>query len=286
LDSLVSEYRSCNGLKAGGHIDGELLRDLNILPAERARKILVNMERLRWVPKAPGSNYLLVNIPGFMLYAYENDSLAWSMPVVVGKPVHQTVIFSGSMKYVVFSPYWNIPPGILANETLPAIKRDPSYLRRNNMEVVSGGKVIDPATLNWRKYSASRFPYMIRQKPGGNNSLGNVKFLFPNEYNIYLHDTPAKSLFAADSRSFSHGCIRVSRPGELAAYLLRADSTWNSSKIAQAMRSGKEKYVTLKEPVSVYIGYFTAWVDSQGRLNFRPDIYGHDAKLSAMLFGR
>src|SRR5690606_18945285 len=126
-------------------------------------------------------------------------------------------------------------------------------------------------------YSASNFPYMIRQKPGGSNSLGRVKFLFPNEYNIYLHDTPAKSLFSADSRSFSHGCIRVSQPAALAEYLLRADSAWTRKEIDRAMNSGKEKYVTLKDPVTVYIGYFTAWVDSKGHLNFRPDVYGHDA---------
>lgn len=286
LDSIVGEYRLCNGLRSSGHVDRALINDLNTPVKDRVRKILVNMERLRWVPSAPGDYYLLVNIPGFMLYAYENDSLMWSMPVVVGKPVHQTVIFSGSLKYVVFSPYWNIPPGILANETLPAIKRNVSYLKRNNMEVVKGGKVIDPGSIEWSKYSASSFPYMIRQKPGGSNSLGRVKFLFPNQYNIYLHDTPAKSLFSADSRSFSHGCIRVSKPRELAEYLLRGDSTWTSREVSRAMSSGKEKYVTLDQPVTVYIGYFTAWVDSKGRLNFRPDVYGHDAKLSAMLLAK
>src|SRR3546814_913209 len=258
FDSLIRDYRLCNGLATAGHIDQKLLDNLNIRPEDRMRKILINMERLRWVPNAPGDYYLLANIPGFMLYAYENDSLMWSMPVVVGKPAHQTVVFSGSMKYVVFSPYWNIPPGILANETLPAIKRNVSYLKKHNMEVVRGGKVVNPATIDWKKYSASNFPYMIRQKPGGSNSLGRVKFLFPNEYNIYLHDTPAKSLFSADFRSFSHGCIRVSKPAELAEYLLRSDSTWNKVEIARLMHSGKEKYVTLKEPVTEYIGYFTA----------------------------
>lgn len=286
FDSVIKEYRLCNGLASDGTIDQELVDNLNIPLKDRVRKILVNMERLRWVPDSPGNYYLLVNIPGFMLYAYENDSLKWSMPVVVGKPIHQTVVFSGSMKYVVFSPYWNIPRGILANETLPAIKRDPSYLRKKNMEVVSGKKVISAGSIDWKKYSASSFPYMIRQKPGGGNALGKVKFLFPNEYSIYLHDTPSKSHFSADSRSFSHGCIRVSRPAELAEYLLRNDSTWTADKIRRAMNSGKEKYVTLEQPVTVYIGYFTTWVDSKGHLNFRPDVYGHDAKLSALLFGK
>lgn len=286
LDSLIAEYRLCHGLKAKGGINAALIDDLNKPLEMRIRKLLVNMERLRWVPSAPGDYYLLVNIPGFMLYAYENDSLMWSMPVVVGKPVHQTVVFSGNMKYVVFSPYWNIPRGILANETLPAIKRDPAYLRKKNMEVVKGKTVVNPADVDWQKYSAATFPYMIRQKPGNGNALGKVKFLFPNEYSIYLHDTPSKSHFMEESRSFSHGCIRVSRPAELAGYLLRRDSSWTAEKIAEAMNSDKEKYVTLKEAVPVYIGYFTTWVDSKGRLNSRPDVYGHDAKLSAMLFGK
>jgi murein L,D-transpeptidase YcbB/YkuD len=191
------------------------------------------------------------------------------------------------MKYVVFSPYWNVPPGILGSEVLPGIKRSTSYLARHNMEVAGGsGNVISPSSINWSKYTARNFPYIIRQKPGGANSLGKVKFLFPNEYNIYLHDTPSKGLFTETKRSFSHGCIRVSEPRKLAIYLLRNDSSWTEKRIDAAMNSAKEQYVTLKYKLPVFIGYFTAWVSSSGQLNFRDDVYGHDAKLAGLLFGK
>jgi murein L,D-transpeptidase YcbB/YkuD len=186
------------------------------------------------------------------------------MNVVVGTATNSTVIFTGNLKYVVFSPYWNVPPGILKKEVLPGIARDPSYLSRHNMERYGNGQV--------------------RQKPGPRNSLGLVKFLFPNNYSIYLHDTPSKNLFKEDKRAFSHGCIRVSEPAWLATWLLRADSTWTDAAIDKAMHASKEKYVTLKNEIPVFIGYFTAWVDREGRLNFRDDIYGHDKKMMEKMF--
>jgi murein L,D-transpeptidase YcbB/YkuD len=229
-----------------------------------------------------------VNIPQFKMHVYDKGKLAWSCNVVVGKPGANTVIFTKELRYIVFSPYWNVPPGILAKEVLPGLKRGAgSYLARQNMEIVSAsGKVISPQSINFSKYSGSNFPYLVRQKPGGKNSLGKVKFLFPNEYNIYLHDTPARYLFGENKRSFSHGCIRVSEPKHLAQWLLRGDSTWTGKKIDDLMNAGKEKYVTLKEKVPVFIVYFTAFVDSKGRLNFCDDVYGHDAKLAETLFGR
>jgi murein L,D-transpeptidase YcbB/YkuD len=195
----------------------------------------------------------------------EKDSVILSCNVVVGKATNKTVIFRGDMKYVVFSPYWNVPPSIINKEILPAMKRNPNYLAKHNMEY-NGGK--------------------IRQKPGPNNSLGLVKFLFPNSFNIYLHDTPSKSLFKEDKRAFSHGCIRVSEPFELARYLLRHDPSWTPEKINGAMNSGKEQYVTLKNTVPVYLVYFTAFVDAQGKLNFRDDIYNRDQELKEMLFAK
>jgi murein L,D-transpeptidase YcbB/YkuD len=185
------------------------------------------------------------------------------MKVVVGKDVHQTVVFNGEIKYVVFSPYWNVTPSIMKKEILPALKKNPDYLKKNNME--------------WNGNS-------IRQKPGPSNSLGLVKFLFPNSYNIYLHDTPAKDLFNQHMRAFSHGCIRLADPKKLAMYLLKDDPSWTEQKIDQAMHAGKEKYVTLKDPVPVFIGYLTAWVDSYGKLNLRKDIYKRDKALGEMLF--
>jgi murein L,D-transpeptidase YcbB/YkuD len=208
---------------------------------------------------------MFVNIPQFKLVAMEKDSIVLSCNVVVGKATNKTVIFRGDMKYVVFSPYWNVPQSIINKEILPAMKRNPNYLAKHNMEY-NGGK--------------------IRQKPGPDNSLGLVKFLFPNSFNIYLHDTPSKSLFKEDKRAFSHGCIRVSEPFELAKYLLRHDPSWTPEKIKGAMDSGKEQYVSLKNTVPVYLVYFTAFVDSKGKLNFRDDIYNRDQELKEMLFAK
>jgi L,D-transpeptidase YcbB len=180
----------------------------------------------------------------------------------VGKDLHPTVIFNGDLKYVVFSPYWNVPNSILKKEILPGIKKNPDYLQKHNMEW--SGKT-------------------VRQKPGPSNSLGLVKFLFPNSHNIYLHDSPAKSLFGESSRAFSHGCIRLAEPEKMADYLLKNDPKWNAEKIHKAMHSLKEQYVTLQDPVEVYIGYLTAWVDNTGKLNFRKDIYNRDQRLADML---
>jgi len=287
LDTALRRFQERMGLTVNGTIRQPVLNALNVPLKQRIRQILVNMERMRWVPVDPGNNYLLVNIPEFKLHVYENGQLAWSCNVVVGKPGASTVIFTRPMKYVVFSPYWNVPPGILRNEVLPAVKRNPGYLARQNMEVVgASGKPIPVSSINWSRYSGSGFPYIIRQKPGRSNALGKVKFLFPNEYNIYLHDTPSRYLFGETKRSFSHGCIRVQEPRRLAEWLLRNDSTWTPQKIEQAMNSSKEKYVALKNQVPVFIGYFTAFVNSRGQLNFRDDVYGHDARLAAQLFGK
>jgi len=263
METAVKSFQYRFGLKQDGIIGPGMLKELSAPLETRIRQIIVNMERARWITNEPAADYLLVNIPQFKLSVFENNQLNWDCDVVVGKEVHKTVIFQGDLKYVVFSPYWNIPPGILKNETLPAIKRDPNYLKRNNMEW-NGGKV--------------------RQKPGPNNSLGLVKFLFPNSYNIYLHDTPSKPLFKEEKRAFSHGCIRVSEPRRLALYLLRNDSSWNEQKVDAAMKSGKEKYVTLKKTVPVSIVYFTAWVDEKGKLNFRDDVYKRDARLMESIF--
>ncbi|ATL46811.1 murein L,D-transpeptidase [Chitinophaga caeni] len=287
LDSAIRHYQGRMGLTVNGQLQQATINSLNVPVAKLVEKILINMERLRWVPVDVKGEYILVNIPEFKLHVFDHDSLAWSCNVVVGTPGASTVIFSREMKYVVFAPYWNVPPGILSREILPAVKRNPSYLARHNMEVVgASGKVIPTSSISWSKYTGRNFPYIIRQKPGRSNSLGKVKFLFPNEYNIYLHDTPSKHLFQETKRSFSHGCIRVSEPRRLAEYLLRHDSTWTDKKIDEAMNAKKEKYVVLKDKVPVFIGYFTAWVNHNGVLNFRNDVYGHDAQLAKQLFSK
>ncbi len=258
----IKTFQQRLGLKQDGIIGPNFFREINYPISKRIEQIIVNMERCRWLPEVPSKEYLVVNIPEFALHAYTGDSLLWTMNVVVGKAIHETAIFSGELKYVVFSPYWNVPPGILKNEILPALKRNPNYLKRQNME--------------WNGNT-------VRQKPGPNNALGLVKFLFPNSYNIYLHDTPSKSLFNEDKRAFSHGCIRVSKPKELAKWLLRDYPEWTEEKITKAMNAGKEQYFTLKETVPVFVVYFTSWVDRQGRINFREDVYKRDDRLAKMI---
>ncbi len=270
-DSLrlaVMRMQKRYGMKEDGVVGGATLREMNQSIQYRIRQLLVNLERLRWVPTEVTTDYLLVNIPQFKLHVYEKGNLAFSMNVVVGSLQHNTVIFTGDLKYVVFSPFWNVPSSIVKNEIMPGIQKNKNYIASHNMEITG--------------YSG-KMP-IVRQKPGPNNSLGKVKFLFPNRYNIYLHDTPAKSLFGETSRAFSHGCIRLGEPGKLANFLLRNDNNWTDAKIRQAMDAGKEKYVTLTKAIPVFIGYFTAWVGSDGLLNFRDDVYGHDAKVAEKMF--
>ncbi|HET6724132.1 MAG TPA: L,D-transpeptidase family protein [Chitinophagaceae bacterium] len=247
--------------------DDHFLKALNIPAGERIKQMMVNLERMKWMPKRP-ENFIFINIPEYRFRLIEDSKVLLTMDIVVGKAANRTVIFSDELKYIVFSPYWNVPRSIVRNEILPAMKRNPSYLRRNNMEITG--------------YSAG-LP-IVRQKPGRSNALGQVKFLFPNSYNIYFHDTPAKSLFSRERRAFSHGCIRLEQPFALAQYLLKGDSLRTDVKIKQAMSRKTEKWVTLKKTWPVYITYFTSWADGEGMVHFLEDIYRHDYRLMQRLF--
>ena len=265
LKDAVKKFQHRYGLKEDGIVGQAILKEMNAPLSKRMQQIIVNMERCRWMDNDPTGNYLIVNIPQFQLMIFENDSMAWSCNVVVGKEMHKTAIFQGKIKYIVFSPYWNVPTSILKKEILPALRRNPAYLETHDMEWYDG---------------------RLRQLPGANNALGKVKFLFPNSFNMYLHDSPAKSLFEEEKRTFSHGCIRVAEARKLAIYLLRNDQNWPENKIDEAMNRRNELFVTLKEPVSVSIVYFTAWVDQEGKINFRDDIYHRDSRLMDAIFAK
>ena len=266
-DSLmqgIQQAQKSFGYKPDGILGASLLKDLNVPVEKRIENILINMNRMRWMPQEPEGRLILVNIPEFVLHLFEGKTKVFDMNVVVGKEGHNTMMFTGKLSTVVFSPYWNVPPSIVKKEIEPSIAKNANYLETHNMERTPDGG--------------------IRQKPGGDNSLGKVKFLFPNSFNIYFHDTPAKSLFNQDKRAYSHGCIRLSEPQKMAEYLLKDNSAWTTDKIVEAMDSGNEKFVKVKDPVPVFITYYTAWVDENGLLNFRDDIYRRDAIVMQKMF--
>ncbi|HWB26080.1 MAG TPA: L,D-transpeptidase family protein [Chitinophagaceae bacterium] len=257
------------GLGVDGVIGAKMIAELNVPIAQRVQQILINLERLRWMPPDVDTNYVFVNIPEYRLYVYDSGRLQFTMNVIVGSAANNTVIFNGNLKYIVFAPYWNVPESIVQKEIVPSMKKDPNYLTKNNMEITGHSHGLP----------------IVRQKPGGNNSLGLVKFLFPNNYNIYFHDTPNRELFDASNRNLSHGCIRLGEPMKFAEYLLRNDTTtYPEHKIDSLMHGTKEYWVTLPKPLPVFIGYFTAFVDRNGVLNFRRDIYKHDEEMAAKLF--
>ncbi|MBW0178831.1 L,D-transpeptidase family protein [Sediminibacterium sp.] len=265
----TKQYQQRMGLTVDGVIGNKMIAELNVPMKQRLRQILINLERLRWMPPEKDTNYILVNIPEFMMHVYDSGRLQFNINVIVGTSANSTVIFNDRLQYIVFSPYWNVPESIVRGEILPGIKKNPNYLAKHNMEIVKQASVP-----------------VIRQMPGPANSLGLVKFLFPNNYSIYFHDTPNRNLFSQSSRSFSHGCIRVGEPKKLAQYLLRSDSNWTTQKIDSAMHLKKEKWVPLKKSIPVFIVYFTAWVNQEGQLNFRKDIYKHDEKMAMKLFSQ
>jgi len=268
LVAAVQRFQSRHGLTTDGIIGAGVLRALNVSPATQVRTLLTNMERLRWLPESQPQNALVVNIPEFRLRVYDGDRESLSMPIIVGTEATKTVIFTASLSSVVLSPTWTIPPSIVRKEMLPAMRRDANYLRRNQMDIIGGTAALP----------------IIRQRPGAHNALGRVKFVFPNGFGIFMHDTPAKGLFAREQRTFSHGCIRLSQPQALAEFLLRDDAAWPPEKIVAGMLSERETPIRLDTPRPVWIVYFTAWVDDAGVLQLREDVYGHDARLTAELF--
>jgi murein L,D-transpeptidase YcbB/YkuD len=268
LEAGIKNFQQRFGYKPTGILTDQQLKDMNVPVEDRIEQILLNMGRMQWMINEPAGQMIVVNIPEFILHVKDGKQKVFDMDVVVGKEGHNTMMFTGNLNQVVFSPYWNVPSSIVKKEILPKMKRNSHYLASQDMEVTG---------------NAGGLP-VIRQMPGAKNSLGRVKFLFPNSYNIYFHDTPAKSLFEKDKRAYSHGCIRLSNPVKMANYLLKNDAAWDSTSINEAMNSGKEKFVKIKDPVPVLITYYTAWVDDNGALHFADDIYGHDKTSISKMF--
>jgi murein L,D-transpeptidase YcbB/YkuD len=278
--AAVKRFEERHRIEPDGIVDPVTVSAMNVPVEQRIRQIQLNLERWRWLPDRMPERHFVVNVPDFRLEAIENGKAVMDMRVVVGAPDNKTPIFADEMTHVVFSPYWNVPPGIAQEETIPNVIRDPSFLARNNMEVVgASGQPIDPSSVDWSNTKGLR----IRQKPGSGNALGGVKFIFPNSFDVYLHDTNATKLFDRIERGLSHGCVRVEEPHKLAQYVLRDQPEWTAETITAAMTSGDEKHVKLKAPIAVFILYKTAWVHDGG-VRFLKDLYGHDADQAAKLW--
>ena len=283
VDAALLSFQARHGLESDGIFGRGTRAMLNASVADRIAQVEANMERFRWLPQAVESRHLRVNIADFRLELVEDDVPVMTMDVIVGKSYRQTPVFSGRMTYLVFSPAWHLPPTISRKDILPRLKRDPLSLKDDGIRVLSGWgeneREIDPESVDWRRVSAKNLPYHFRQDPGPQNALGQVKFMFPNRFSVYLHDTPARELFDRAQRDFSSGCIRVQRPQDLAVHLLLEDPAWTPERVAEAMNSGTEQTVSLPRALPVHLYYLTAWVDDDGELQFREDIYGRDKAL-------
>jgi murein L,D-transpeptidase YcbB/YkuD len=285
LDAAVRRFQERHGLTADGAIGPATRAALNVPVSARIDQIRVNLERARWVMHEIQGEFVLVNVAGFDVSYFRDNEPIWTSKVIVGRPYRETPTFKSLITYVVFNPTWTIPPTILVKDKLPMIKKDPGYLVRNNIRVIdSSGREVDPYSVNWNRYGASRLPpYQLRQDPGENNALGLAKIMFPNPYMVYLHDTPTKSLFDQDQRTFSSGCIRVEKVFELAELVLNDPEKWNATTIGAVISSKKMQTVNLAKPVPVLILYWTAQPRPDGQVIFRDDIYGRDATALAAL---
>lgn len=287
LEAAVRRFQERHGLAADGAVGPATLAALDVPVAARIDQIRVNLERGRWVLHEVQGNFVLVDVAGFYVSYFRNDEPVWTSKVIVGKPFRETPIFKSLITYVVFNPTWTIPPTILVKDKLPVLKRDPGYLERNRIRVIdAAGREVDPHTVNWSRYGAGNLPpYQFRQDPGEDNSLGLVKIMFPNPHMVYLHDTPSKSLFDRDQRTFSSGCIRVAKAFELAELVLGDPQKWNAQSIAEVVAAQKTQTVYLARPVPVLILYWTAQPRPDGQLTFRDDVYGRDPATLAALNG-
>jgi murein L,D-transpeptidase YcbB/YkuD len=286
FEQAVVRFQKRHGLEADGIIGKQTLAAMNVPVAERIKQIIINMTRWRWHERDLGNKYILVNIAHFDLSVIDSEEHIFNCAVIVGKLKQQTPVFSERIKYIDINPFWNVPPSIARNEDLPELRKDPGTLTRRNIRLFSswedGAPEIDPTTIDWHAVSPNQMGrYLLRQHPGPWNALGQLKFVFPNKYKVYLHDTPTQKLFARQTRSFSHGCIRVSEPEKLAAIVLAGQDggSWTVEKIHNSIDTNKRLIIKLAEPLPIHITYQTSWIDKHGIVCFNYDVYGRDAKL-------
>jgi murein L,D-transpeptidase YcbB/YkuD len=278
LKQATQRFQRRHHLDTDGVVGKQTLAALNVSAEQRVGQIRVNLERARVLQDIP-ETAVVVDIAGFEVSMFRDGKRLLRSRAQVGKPFRSTPTFRDSITYIEFNPTWTVPPTILKNDTLPAIKRDPGYLQSKNMQVLTReGKVVDPATVNWQLYPQRGFPYILRQQPGPNNSLGRLKVMFPNEHMVYLHDTPSRDLFSRSERTFSSGCIRVEEIMELAELLLD-DPAWDQAAIASVIGEKKTRRVSLRESVPIYLVYWTVEVQDDGSVDFKRDPYQRDGAL-------
>ena len=284
LQAAVQRYQERMGLQADGKIGARTITELNVSLDERITQLRVNLDRGRVLLQNLPNEFVVVNIAAYWVYLVRGQEIVWNARVQVGKTYRRTPMFRSDINYLVFNPTWTVPPGIIRNDILPDARRDPASITRRGLKVLdASGSEVDPASVDWSKYKSGNIPYTLRQDPGPKNALGRVKIMFPNSYSVYLHDTPSQAKFEETDRAFSSGCVRVERPLELAELLLANPATWNAGTIRKTIDAGSTQNVTLPNKMPVLIAYWTAWVDPQGRVNFRRDVYGQDAQWAAGL---
>jgi murein L,D-transpeptidase YcbB/YkuD len=283
LEDAIRNFQKRHGIKDHGILDKETIDALNISLDSRIRQMEINMERWHWMPHDLGKRHIIVNIPAFELDVLEEDKTIMHMRAILGKRLQRTPPLSSKINSVDLNPFWNIPMSIAKNEILPILKRDPDYLIREKIRIYRNwtgqARKLDPRVIPWRQITPGKFAYRLVQDPGPLNPLGRIKFLFPNESDVYIHDTPSKHLFQREVRAFSHGCIRIERPLELAHYLLQDNPRWSGKKIEKRIKKGKTERISIPEPIDTHIVYFTTWVEPEGTVQFRRDIYYADAIL-------
>ncbi|HTZ41271.1 MAG TPA: L,D-transpeptidase family protein [Syntrophales bacterium] len=286
LEEGVKRFQLSHGLFDDGIVGARTLRALNVPVAKRIRQIELNQERWRWLPQNLGNPYIMVNIAGYGLEVVENEASVLTMKIVVGTAFQKTPVFSGKMTYIEMNPYWNVPHSIATEETLEKIQKNPKFFEKEDMKVFKAGpngEMVDPASVDWSALSENNFPYRLRQEPGPRNPLGRIKFMFPNKHSVYLHDTSDPQLFRKERRGFSHGCIRIEKPMEMAEFVMRGSKEWSRQKVEAVLKTKETTAAYLPKPIPVHILYFTAWGNGDGTVHFLEDIYGRDERLDRAL---